>query len=186
MGYIFDPDRLHEAARKATGLSHAELWPAIRQDLEATYPGHLAPKEEWVFNLAAGATGIMALLHASLTEYLIIFGSPCGTEGYSSRYALEIRDWVINGEMVTYTEDKPGTAVVTRPGEGALLKRFMAKGYKITGNTWMLEYGRGFVPSALPTGMSDALISALDFPTIVKTVRLYGGLVVRELMKGKL
>src|SRR6185369_5495675 len=77
------------------------------------------------------------------------------------------------------------TRQVTRPGEGAKLRRGSAKGYRIKEDTWMLEYGRGFVPTALPIGLGDAVVSAQDVRIVSKTVRNYGKLVVRSLLQGK-
>jgi C-8 sterol isomerase len=79
-----------------------------------------------MFNLAAGATGMMTVLHGSLSEYLLLFGSPIGTEAFSGRYRLDIWDWVIAGEMWTYTEETYQQKTVTLPGEGAKVTEFSA------------------------------------------------------------
>lgn len=49
------------------------------------YPGHILPDEElqWVFVNAGGWMGSMCLLHASLTEYLLLFGTAVDTGGHS-------------------------------------------------------------------------------------------------------
>lgn len=49
----------------------------------------------------------------------------------------------------------------------------------------MLEYGRGMVPSNLPFALSGALTS-LEVRSIMKTLWIYGRLVVRELLRGKI
>lgn len=183
---MFDPERLHEISKLGVGLPFDEMSAAVIDGLDRAYPGYIETRQDWMFNLAAGATGMMTVLHGSLSEYVILFGSPIGTEAFSGRYRLDIWDWVIAGEMWTYTEETYATKTITRPGEGAMLRKGQAKGYRISDGTWMLEYGRGLVPTALPIGLGDAIISAQDVVTVWKTVRNYGRATVSSLLKGKL
>jgi hypothetical protein len=186
MGYVFDPDQILAISKLGIGLAHEPMCRAVIDGLAARYPGHVETNPQWVFNLAAGATGCMALLHCSLTEYVILFGSAIGTEGYSGRYHLDIYDAVITGEMWTCTEDRMHEKTIHKPGELAHLRRRTTKAYRIVDGTWMLEYGRGLVPTALPVGLADATLSALDARTVWKTVKSYGRLAVRELLAGKI
>lgn len=139
-----------------------------------------------MFNLAGGAIGIMTVAHGSLSEYVILYGTPIGTLGYSGRYWMDVYDIVLSGEMWTYTEQQFHERLVTRPGEMALLRRGEVKGFKLAEDTWMLEYGRGVIPASLPFAISDALISCLDWRTVLKTFWVYGKQTVRELWKGKI
>ena len=43
--------------------------------LAKEYPGYINTEQEWFFNNAGGAMGSMTVLHASMSEYVIIFGS---------------------------------------------------------------------------------------------------------------
>lgn len=42
-----------------------------------------------------------------------------------------------------------------------------------TSGTWMVEYGRGFIPSTLGFALADTLFSTQDFVTMFYTVQVY-------------
>jgi len=186
MSYVFDPDVLHEIAKEAVGLPFDEMVRKVVTDLDAAYPGHIDTDPTWAFSIWGGSTGHIGLLHASLSEYVLIYGTPIGTMGFSGRYLLEIHDFVISGTMWTCTEECFGEGVVTGPGGGAFLPRGKAKACKFSENNWMLEYARGPIVTCLPYGLSEAIISAQDVPTVAKTVWAFGRCVVRELLRGKI
>ena len=186
MGYIFDPAVIHEIGKKGVGLPPEEMVPVIMNELAAAYPGHVAKEAKFIFSIVAGITGIMTVLHGSLSEYIVLFGTPVGSEGFSGRYGLDIYDVVISGEMWTYTEENFLRREVHRAGEMAALKKGQAKGVKLHEDLWLLEYGRGFVPGCLPLALADAMLSCLDPLTVGKTLAHYGKLVIGELMQGKI
>jgi len=185
MGYIFDPAKLQSLAGKHIGQSHEEMVAAIISDLAKAYPGHIEMKQDWILSICGGVMGIMTVMHASLTEYVLIYGTPIGTEGFSGRYRVDIYDILLAGEMKTYTEDHFRAPIITMPGELAHLRRRQAKGVHLSGGTWMLEYGRGLVATTLPFALSGA-ISSLEIRSVVKLIWIYGRLVVRELLRGKI
>ena len=41
------------------------------------------------------------------------------------------------------------------------------------GGTWMVEYGRGFIPSTLGFALADTVFSTQDFLTMYYTFRIY-------------
>jgi C-8 sterol isomerase len=88
-----------EAIRKGSGNSSVVVDTVILL-LREKYPEWVIKKPEWVFNIAGGAMGTMTVLHASLSEYVIVFGSPIGTEGHSGRFLVD--DWfnILVGEQV--------------------------------------------------------------------------------------
>jgi len=57
----------------------------IHRELSAKYPGHILPASDlqWIFVNAGGWMGSMCILHASLTEYVLFFGTAIDTAGHS-------------------------------------------------------------------------------------------------------
>jgi C-8 sterol isomerase len=185
MGYIFDPDSLIRIARNALGRPLDEMVAQIGDDLERTYPGHILGDREWVFNNAGGAMGQMMLFHASITEYVIIFGTPNGTEGATGRFAADDYFIMLEGEHWCYGEGDLDR-VVTRPGEVSILKRGESRAYRLPDRAFALEYARGNIPLMLPFGFADTFSSTLDFKPLVRTVRLYTRSVLSNLARGKI
>jgi C-8 sterol isomerase len=185
MAYLFDPDVLHDIVRGALGCPLEEKLDLIVERLDEKYPGHIVRQNEWIFNNAGGAMGMMRVLHASITEYLIFFGSPIGTEGHTGRFLCDDYFYILDGEQWAYAEGALEREVY-RPGDRHHLPLGQAKGYRMPDRCFALEYARGAIPLMLPFGFADAFSSTLDIPTLGKTVRAYTRSVLSELRKGKL
>eukprot|EP00741_Cyanophora_paradoxa_P002668 tig00000615_g2589.t1 len=187
MGYIFDPDTLHGIAKDvvARNLPMDKLIEVIVEKLNKKYAGHLNLRQEWLFNNAGGAMGSMYIIHASITEYLIIFGSPIGTEGHTGRFMADDYFYILKGEQWGF---RPGQLerMVFKPGDMHHLPRGEAEAYKIPEYCWALEYARGFIPAMLPFGIADTFSSTLDFRTLGKLFWIYTKSILKNLAKGKL
>lgn len=149
--YVLDPPFLHELARDAIAASpdNAEgMIQHILTNLTATFPqpsNQIAlntNSSEWVFNNAGGAMGAMYIIHASITEYLIIFGTPLGTEGHTGLHTADDYFHILIGEQWAF---KPGALEMERykAGDVHLLPRGTAKQYKMHEGCFAMEYARG-------------------------------------------
>jgi C-8 sterol isomerase len=187
VGYCFDPEVLHGVAKRAVAVGGTlrDKVAVIRAELAALYPGHVRLEDEWVFNIAGGALGQMTLLHASLTEYVIVFGSPIGTEGYSGRFFADDYFIILEGEQWAYAEGEEDRRVF-RPGDMHHLPRGQARGYRMPDRCYALEYARGLIPTMLPFGLADSFSSTLDPQPVWKTMRMYARATVQELLRGKI
>lgn len=186
MSYLFDPRVLHECAQAGVGLDNIEdAFDVVTAALLGHYGDHIeGGRRDWIFNNAGGAMGQLTLLHASLSEYIIFFGSAIGTEGHSGRYAAEVHDYMLSGDMWCYVEGETEKTVY-HPGDWACLGSGKTKGYRLPDSAWMLEYARGPIPAMLPFGLADSALSTLDHRAVRRTVFNYGKLTVRSLLKGK-
>lgn len=185
MGYVLDPERLHAISKAGIGLAGDEMFDAVTRALCEEWPGVINGRpRNWIFNNAGGAMGQITLLYASLSEYLLFFGSPIGTEGHSGRYRTHVYDFMLSGEMWCYLEGQTERRVY-RPGDAAHLGPQAVKGYRLPEGAWMLEYARGPIPGMLPFGLADSLFSTLDLRCIGRTVLDYGRHVGRSMLRGR-
>ncbi|KAF8730500.1 hypothetical protein AX14_005507 [Amanita brunnescens Koide BX004] len=192
--YVLDPESLHELAKAAIASAPhptdtSSMINHIVTNLTATYPStqiRINPdKQEWVFNNAGGAMGAMYIIHASITEYLIIFGTPLGTEGHTGLHTADDYFNILVGEQWAF---RPGSLEMERytPGTVHYLPRGTAKQYKMHEGCFALEYARGWIPLMLPFGFLDTLTSTLDIPTLYHTVRITGREIISNLLVGKI
>ncbi|XP_028660850.1 sigma non-opioid intracellular receptor 1 [Erpetoichthys calabaricus] len=172
--YVFNKDDIAKLAKQYAGLDHELAFSKVVLELRKKYPGHILPDEDlkWVFVNAGGWMGSMCLLHASLTEYVLLFGTAVDTSGHSGRYWAEISDTIISGTFRQWKEGTtksdvyyPGDTIVHKPGE--------ATSVQWTAGTWMVEYGRGFIPSTLGFALADTIFSTQDFVTLFYTLQVY-------------
>ncbi|KAF8504813.1 C-8 sterol isomerase [Russula emetica] len=190
--YVFDPVHLHElqlSALSASPNNTSGMISHILSNLTATYPNTRVSintnNSEWVFNNAGGAMGAMYVIHASITEYLIIFGTPLGTEGHTGLHPADDYFHILVGEQWAF---QPGALEMERyqPGDVHLMRRGVAKQYKMHEGCWAMEYVRGWVPLMLPFGFADTFTSTLDIPTLYNTVRITGREMTKNLFLGKI
>ncbi|XP_078812331.1 sigma non-opioid intracellular receptor 1 isoform X2 [Oryzias latipes] len=141
--YVFNRDDIAKLVKQYAGQDHEHAFTKVVVELRKRYPGRILPDEDlqWIFVNAGGWMGSMCLLHASLTEYLLLFGTAVDTSGHS------------------------GDTIVHKVGD--------ATAVQWTAGTWMVEYGKGFIPSTLGFALADTLFSTQDFLTMFYVVRVY-------------
>ncbi|GAA97868.1 hypothetical protein E5Q_04548 [Mixia osmundae IAM 14324] len=186
--YIFEPAKLHQTALKAIQAHPNDtraIIDSIVADLRTDLPGHaISQTEEWVFNNAGGAMGAMYIIHASVTEYLIVFGTPLGTEGHTGRHTADDYFHILEGEQWAFSAGSLEREVYPA-GSVHHLPRGTVKQYKMHENCFALELAQGWIPLMLPFGLADILFSTLDFPTFYHTVRITARETIRNLLAGK-
>ncbi|NUP11149.1 MAG: hypothetical protein HOW73_34320 [Polyangiaceae bacterium] len=186
MTYVFDQNVLHDVAKEsvASGLNLRGKVNLMRERLDVLYPGQINLKDDWVFNVAGGAMGQMTVLHASLVEYLIVFGTPIGTEGFSGRFLADDYFMILEGEQWAFNEGDD-EKMVFKPGDMHHMPRGEARGYRMPGHCFALEYARGNIPAMLPFGLVDQFTSILDAKTVAKTLRIYTQAAVGAMLNGR-
>jgi C-8 sterol isomerase len=179
MDFLFDPQVIHACALKGIGKPKPAMFDAIADAIEDAYPGRIDRSLPWIYSIAGGAMIQMKLYYASTFEYLMIWGTPIGSEGHSGRHAVGFWDTVIDGETWYYAEGQFEKRVY-RPGDRIYVGPGQARAMNFTDGVWAVEYARGAIPLSMPFGLADELLSTLDFATAAQTVGYYMALVGRH------
>ena len=172
MKYTIDPDVLHGVVKQVVGLplDGGQLITRTIELLADEYPDLIDPSPgRWVGSKAGGVLGKVRFLHFTPREYLVIFGSPTGTQGFSGRYKhVDIHKFLLAGQIDSYDLESDDTAALPSllPGERTCLERGHARGLTIHPGSWHLEYGRGAVVTTLPFAMVDTLLVSLEFESV--------------------
>ncbi|HVP18066.1 MAG TPA: hypothetical protein VMU36_03660 [Spirochaetia bacterium] len=177
--YIFDPEVIHECAMRGLGRRKPDMFEVISHEIEKRYPGHVDHSQPWIYSIAGGAMIQMKLYFASLFEYVMIWGTPIGSEGHSGRHRVSFWDTVIDGEAWYFAEGQFEKRIY-RPGDRIFVGKGQACGMNFTDGVWAVEYARGPLMLSMPFGLADELYSCLDFSTAIQTLSIYASLIGRH------
>lgn len=185
MAYKIDPDVLATVAKEvvAQPLAGGELIARATQLLAEAYPDLIdATPGRWVGSKAGGILGKVRFLYFSPREYIVLFGSPTGTQGFSGRYKhVDIHKFLISGQIDWYDlESDELTGTTLRPGERTHTERGHARGMTIAPGSFHIEYGRGAVATTLPFAMVDTLLVSLELESVRRSTVEFAKLVRRR------
>jgi hypothetical protein len=169
--YKIDTEVLAKIAREAVGrpLEGGELLDHAIEMMSAEYPDLIAPtRGRWIGNKAGGILGKVSLVYVSPREYVVLFGSPTGTQGFSGRYKhVAIHKFLLAGQIDSYDLESDQTTPMTlRPGERTCLEKGHTRGLTIHPGSWHIEYGRGAVATTLPFALAETLLTSLELPSL--------------------
>lgn len=189
--YVFDQEELHALSLRAIA-AHGNDTQAVSDYIIADLRQNpkVAPYinpnagPDWVFNNAGGAMGAMTIIHASITEYLIIFGSAVGTEGHTGRHTADDYFTILKGVQWTF-EAGDFERKVYPQGSVNHMHRGTIRQYRMPDECFALEYARGWIPPMLFFGYADLFTSVLDIPTLWYTTYWTGREMIGNLLVGK-
>lgn len=189
--FVFSPAKLQELSREAIAKHKNEkdptaLFNTLTKLLRAEYGDAVMQwtPNDWFFNNAGGAMGTMVILHASVTEYLILFGTALQTEGHSGIHMADDYFTILYGEQHA-AAPSDHVARIYGPGDQNHLHRGDGIQYSMPGPCFALELAQGWIPAMLPFGFMDTFSSTLDWWNLWKTVKLTAIAMGKQAIRGK-
>lgn len=166
-GYIFDQAELQTIVQTTLaehpGANNTAIFTALGDKFSARYGPYVKDLnfEDWHFSNAGGAMGTFFILHASFTEYLIIFGTAVGTEGHSGHHLADDYFIILSGQQTAAfaTQHEP---TVYLPGDVHHMPYAQAQQYAMPAGSFALELAQGYIPTMLVFGFADSIFSTTD------------------------
>ena len=178
MAYKIDPEVLARECQDVLDipLGTGERFSVLIERLSRVYPDLIDNRRRrWIGSKAGGILGKVTFLHMGFMEYLLIFGAPAGTQGFTGRYSyMELYKVILAGRYTTYDlESEQIDPTVYLPGDVSYMKKGEARGLEIESGSWHLEYGRGPNITAVPFALMDTVVNSLELKPLVLTTGEY-------------
>lgn len=127
----------------------------IHQNVDTMFPGKILQKPSWIWNNVGGVWARMRILYCSSKEYIALFGTQMPQSGFSGNYSfMDVWDVMITGKMHSYSADPRNAFPVSYlPGDASLLRKQESRHYDMDRFTYMIDYGRGFIPASFYSGV---------------------------------
>uniref|UniRef100_A0A914ZQW7 Sigma non-opioid intracellular receptor 1 n=1 Tax=Parascaris univalens TaxID=6257 RepID=A0A914ZQW7_PARUN len=141
--YTFSPKefrRLSGAAHGANGLSNVNK---LRNDLRRSYQQHIIDSG-WEAAYGGGLSLRLNFLHASPTEFIVVFHAPHRTVGFSGWHWANTTCTVLNGEVSRLAfSANGGNKEIFKIGNNFRHGEFERYTYELAEESFVVCYGRG-------------------------------------------